>query len=156
MTNYSNPDVLVTTEWVKQNLGKPGIKLVEVDVDTKAYDAGHIPGSIGFNWQTELQDQLRRDILSKAQLEQLLGSRGISNQDTIVLYGDNNNWFAAYAFWLFRVYGHRELKLINGGRGKWLAEEGNPPPPQPPALPPGTFAAGGPHLALRTRGADVL
>src|SRR5207245_4804543 len=99
MTNYSNPDVLVTTEWVKQNLGKPGIKLVEVDVDTKSYDAGHIPGAIGFNWQTQLQDQVSRDIISKETFEKLVGA-AISPNDTVILYGDNNNWFAAYGFWL--------------------------------------------------------
>jgi len=122
MANYAHPEVLVSTDWVKENLGKPGIKLVEIDVDTKAYDAGHIPGAAGFNWQTQLQDQLRRDIVGKEAFEKLVGDAGISPNDTVILYGDNNNWFAAYGFWLFKIYGHKDVKLMNGGRVKWLNE----------------------------------
>src|SRR5947209_6624028 len=122
MANYAHPEVLVSTDWVKENLGKPGIKLVEIDVDTKAYDAGHIPGSVGFNWQTQLQDQVSRDIINKEQFEKLVGGAGISPQDTVILYGDNNNWFAAYGFWLFKLYGHKDVRLMNGGRPKWLNE----------------------------------
>ncbi len=123
MSGYAHPEVLVETDWVKQNLGKPGIKLVEIDVDTKAYDAGHIPGSIGFNWQTQLQDQTRRTILGKEGFEKLLSEAGITPKDTVVVYGDNNNWFAAYGFWLFKIYGHTDIKLMNGGRQKWLNEK---------------------------------
>jgi len=122
MANYANPEVLVSTDWVKENLGKPGIKLVEIDVDTKAYDAGHIPGAAGFNWQTQLQDQVRRDIVSREDFEKLVGGAGISPNDTVILYGDNNNWFAAYGFWLFKIYGHKDVRLMNGGRVKWLNE----------------------------------
>ena len=122
MTKYSNPEVLVETDWVKQNLDKPGIKLVEIDVDTKAYEAGHIPGAVKFNWQTQLQDQVRRDIISKEAFEKLLGDAGISPGDTVILYGDNNNWFSAYGFWLFKIYGHKDVRLMNGGRVKWLNE----------------------------------
>src|SRR5689334_13358937 len=122
MAAYAHPDVLVTSDWVQENLGKSGIKLVEVDVDTKAYDAGHIEGAVGFNWQTQLQDQVTRDIVSKKAIEELLGGAGIAPGDTIVLYGDNNNWFAAYAFWLFKIYGHADVRLLNGGRVKWLNE----------------------------------
>ena len=122
MSQYAHPEVLVSTDWVKENLGKPGIKLVEIDVDTKAYDAGHIPGAIGFNWQTQLQDQVRRDIIGKEAFEKLVGDAGISPNDTVILYGDNNNWFAAYGFWLFKIYGHKDVKLMNGGRVKWLNE----------------------------------
>jgi len=122
MANYANQEVLVSTDWVKENLGKPGIKLVEIDVDTKAYDAGHIPGAAGFNWQTQLQDQVRRDIVSKEDFEKLVGGAGISPSDTVILYGDNNNWFAAYGFWLFKIYGHKDVRLMNGGRVKWLNE----------------------------------
>ena len=111
MANYKHPEVLVETDWVKANLGKPRIKLVEIDVDTKAYDAGHIPGAAGFNWQTQLQDQVRRDIISKEAFEKLVGGAGISPEDTVVLYGDNNNWFAAYGFWLFKIYGHKDVRL---------------------------------------------
>jgi len=120
---YKHPEVLVETDWVKENFGKPGIHLVEVDVDTKAYEAGHIRGAVGFNWQSQLQDQVRRDILSKEQFEKLVGDAGITPADTVILYGDNNNWFAAYAFWLFKLYGHKEVRLMNGGRQKWLNEE---------------------------------
>ena len=154
--SYANPHKLVTTDWVKENLGKPGIKLVEVDVDTKAYDAGHIEGAIGFNWQTQLQDQVTRDILSKQALEELLGAHGISNQDTVILYGDNNNWFAAYALWLLEVYGHREVKLMDGGRVKWLNEDDKKLVTDAPKLSPVRYTASEPNLALRARVQDVL
>lgn len=120
---YAHPEVLVETEWVKRNLGKPGIRVVEIDVDTKAYGAGHIPGAVGFNWQTQLQDQLRRDIISKEAFEKLMSEAGLTQDDTVILYGDNNNWFAAYGFWLFKIYGHRDVRLMNGGRSKWLNEQ---------------------------------
>src|SRR5215475_13933513 len=126
MAGYAHPEVLVDTDWVKANLGKAGIKLVEIDVDTKAYDAGHIPAAVGFNWQTQLQDQVRRDIISKEAFEKLVGGAGISPNDTVILYGDNNNWFAAYGFWLFKIYGHKEVRLMNGGRVKWLNEGDKP------------------------------
>ena len=156
MSAYAHPEVLVTTDWVKANLGKPGIKLVEVDVDTKAYDAGHIDGAIGFNWQTQLQDTLRRDILSKEAFERLLGTHGISQQDTVVLYGDNNNWFAAYAFWLFRIYGHHELRLMNGGRVKWLNESDKTLTVEKPVITPTRYTAQAPDLALRALVTDVI
>jgi thiosulfate/3-mercaptopyruvate sulfurtransferase len=123
MSEYKHPEVLVTTEWVAQNLNAPNTRLVEVDVDTTAYDQGHIPGAVGWNWQTQLQDNIRRDLIDRATLEKLLGESGISNDTTILLYGDNNNWFAAYAFWQLKYYGHRDVKLINGGRKKWLEEK---------------------------------
>jgi thiosulfate/3-mercaptopyruvate sulfurtransferase len=122
MADYVHPETLVTTEWVKANLGKPGVKVVEIDVDTKAYDAGHVQGAAGFNWQTQLQDQVARDIISKEAFEKLVGGAGISPADTVILYGDNNNWFAAYGFWLFKMYGHKDVRLMNGGRVKWLNE----------------------------------
>ncbi len=123
MSEYKHPEVLVTTEWVAQNLNAPNARLVEVDVDTSAYDQGHIPGAVGWNWQTQLQDNIRRDLIDRAALEKLLGESGISNDTTILLYGDNNNWFAAYAFWQLKYYGHQNMKLINGGRKKWLEEK---------------------------------
>jgi thiosulfate/3-mercaptopyruvate sulfurtransferase len=119
---YAHPEVLVETDWVKAHIGKPGVKLVEIDVDTSAYDAGHIPGAVGFNWRTQLQDQVHRDIISKEAFERLVGGAGISPQDTVILYGDNNNWFAANGFWLFKVYGHKDVRLMNGGKVKWLNE----------------------------------
>lgn len=148
-TNYAHPDVLVSTGWVMENLHKPGIKLVEVDVDTKAYDAGHIPGAAGFNWQTQLQDQVRRDIISKEAFEKLVGGAGISPSDTVVLYGDNNNWFAAYGFWLFKIYGHRDVRLMNGGRVKWLNEADKPLTTEKPAVTPVPYRAADPDQTLR-------
>jgi thiosulfate/3-mercaptopyruvate sulfurtransferase len=115
----SREDSLVTTEWAEQNLSTPGIVLVEVDEDTTAYDAGHIPGAVRINWKTELQDPVRRDFVDKVGFEKLLSAKGISNDDTVVLYGGNNNWFAAYAYWYFKLYGHQDVKLVDGGRKKW-------------------------------------
>src|ERR671931_2301942 len=141
MANYAHSEVLVSTDWVKENLGKPGIKLVEIDVDTKQYDAGHIPDAVGFNWQTQLQDQLRRDIISKEAFEKLVGGAGISPSDTVVLYGDNNNWFAAYGFWLFKIYGHKDVRLMNGGRVKWLNEPDKPLITEKPSPKPARYEA---------------
>src|SRR5438034_10523351 len=138
MALYAHPEVLVETDWVKANLGTPGFKFVEIDVDTKAYDAGHIPGAVGFNWQTQLQDAVRRDIISKEAFEKLVGGAGISPADTVIVYGDNNNWFAAYGFWLFKMYGHKDVRLMNGGRIKWLNENEKPMTtevPHPKAVP---------------------
>jgi thiosulfate/3-mercaptopyruvate sulfurtransferase len=156
MTKYSNPEVLVETDWVKQNLGKPGIKLVEIDVDTKAYEAGHIPGAVGFNWQTQLQDQVRRDIISKEAFEKLLGDAGISPGDTVILYGDNNNWFSAYGFWLFKIYGHKEVRLMNGGRVKWLNENDKQLTTELPKIVPAHYCAAAPDLGLRAMLPEVL
>ena len=149
MANYAHPETLVSTDWVKENLGKPGIKLVEIDVDTKAYDAGHIPGAAGFNWQTQLQDQVRRDIISKEDFEKLVGGAGISPNDTVILYGDNNNWFAAYGFWLFKVYGHKEVRLMNGGRVKWLNETDKTLTTDKPNPTPVQYKVGPVNLELR-------
>src|SRR5882762_9150173 len=156
MSGYKYPEVLVNTDWVRQNLGATGIRLVEVDVDTKSYDAGHIEGAVGFNWQTQLQDQVRRDIVSKSDFEKLLGSHGISERDTVILYGDNNNWFAAYAFWLFKLYGHRDVRLMDGGRVKWLNESDKALTTKPSAIRPTTYTASNQDLALRARVTDVL
>ncbi len=124
MADYAHPEVLVTTDWVAQHGSDAGIRLVEVDVDTAAYDEGHISGAVGLNWQTQLCDQVRRDILTKDQFEELCQDNGISNDTTVIFYGDNNNWFATYALWQFRYYGHDEskLKVMNGGRQKWIDE----------------------------------
>ena len=124
MADYAHPEVLVTTDWVAQHGSDAGIRLVEVDVDTAAYDEGHISGAVGLNWQTQLCDQVRRDILTKGQFEGLCQNNGISNDTTVIFYGDNNNWFATYALWQFRYYGHDEskLKVMDGGRQKWIDE----------------------------------
>src|SRR3954449_13384144 len=115
----SRDTTLVSAQWVEEHLDDPKIVLVEVDEDTAAYDAGHSKGAIKLDWTTDLQDQVRRDFVSKSQFEALLSERGISNDDTVVLYGGNNNWFAAYAYWYFKLYGHRDVRLLDGGRKKW-------------------------------------
>jgi thiosulfate/3-mercaptopyruvate sulfurtransferase len=116
------PNVLVTTDWVAQHATDVGVRVVEVDVDTTAYDQGHVPGAAGWNWTTELCDTLVRDIIPVNKLEELLGSTGIDNKTAIVLYGDNNNWFAAWAFWQLKIYGHDDVRIMDGGRKKWLSE----------------------------------
>lgn len=115
----SRENSLVTAQWVEDNLDTDGIVLIEVDEDTTAYDKGHIRGAIKLDWTTDLQDQVRRDFVNKEQFEALLSERGVSNDDTVVLYGGNNNWFAAYAYWYFKLYGHQDVKLLDGGRKKW-------------------------------------
>jgi thiosulfate/3-mercaptopyruvate sulfurtransferase len=115
----SRADVLVSADWAEENLNSPGVVFVEVDEDTSAYDGGHIPGAVKLDWKTELQDQVRRDFVNKEQLEKLLSEKGISNDDTVILYGGNNNWFAAYAYWYLKLYGHDKVKLLDGGRKKW-------------------------------------
>ncbi|MEV1146668.1 sulfurtransferase [Micromonospora sp. NPDC049799] len=115
----SRDTALVSAEWAEKNLDAPGVVFVEVDEDTSAYDTGHIAGAIKLDWKTDLQDPVRRDFVNKSQFEALLSERGISNDDTVVLYGGNNNWFAAYAYWYFKLYGHGDVKLLDGGRKKW-------------------------------------
>lgn len=122
MAQYAHPEVVVDTEWLAGKLKDPSVRIVEVDVDTSAYDLGHIPGAIAWAWTTQLSDTVRRDILSKGDLEALLSKSGIKPDTTIILYGDSNNWFAAWAFWQLKVYGHKDVRILNGGRKKWLAE----------------------------------
>jgi len=118
----SRSDVLVDADWVEAHLADPGVVLVEVDEDTTAYDKGHIRNAVKLDWKKDLQDPVRRDFVDRRGFEQLLSERGISNDDTVVLYGGNNNWFAAYAYWYFKLYGHRSVKLLDGGRKKWELE----------------------------------
>jgi thiosulfate/3-mercaptopyruvate sulfurtransferase len=122
MSDYARPDVLVSTEWVDQHKFDPHVVVVEVDVDTQAYEEGHVPGALGWNWHTQLCDTVRRDVISKSELEKLLGESGIGNDTAVILYGDNNNWFAAWALWQMKMYGHDDVRVMNGGRKKWLAE----------------------------------
>ena len=112
-------DVLVSTDWAESNLDAPNTVFVEVDEDTSAYDTGHIAGAVLLDWKTDLQDQVKRDFVDAQQFSKLLSERGIGNDDTVILYGGNNNWFAAYAYWYFKLYGHRDVKLLDGGRKKW-------------------------------------
>jgi thiosulfate/3-mercaptopyruvate sulfurtransferase len=122
MSGYARPDTLIESDRLEEALGDAGHVVVEVDEDTDAYDKGHIPGAVAINWKTELQDPPRRDFVSSKQLADLLGGKGISDDQTIVLYGGNNNWFAAYAYWLFKLRGVTNVKLLNGGRKKWELE----------------------------------
>jgi thiosulfate/3-mercaptopyruvate sulfurtransferase len=119
----TNKKVLVSTDWAADHLNDEGVRFVEVDVDTESYDSGHIPGAVGWNWKNQLQDTLRRTIASQEDFEQLLQESGIDNDTTIVLYGDNNNWFAAWAYWLLKYYGHEDARILDGGRKKWQAED---------------------------------
>src|SRR3954469_6623418 len=148
MATNTLTSVLVTTDWVAQHATDAGVRVVEVDVDTTAYDQGHVPGAIGWNWTTELCDTLVRDIVPAKKLEELLGTSGIDNKTTIVLYGDNNNWFAAWAFWQLKIYGHEDVRIMDGGRKKWLAE-GRELSNAAPTLPAKTYTARAPDLSLR-------
>ena len=122
MAEYAHPESLVSTQWVAEHGGDPGVRLVEVDVDTSAYEQGHIAGAVTWNWQSQLQHNVVRDIVSRDEMEGLLSRSGIAPDTAIILYGDNNNWFAAWAFWQLRYYGHQDVRLMNGGRVLWLAE----------------------------------
>ena len=155
MAEYAHPESLVSTDWVARHGGDDGVRLVEVDVDTTAYEQGHIEGAVGWDWTTQLQDTLSRDIISKPAMETLLGGAGISNNTTIVLYGDNNNWFAAWAFWQIKMYGHESVKLMNGGRSKWEAE-GRPLTMDVPSHESVRYIASEPDTSIRALREDVL
>jgi thiosulfate/3-mercaptopyruvate sulfurtransferase len=155
MSDYAHPEVLVTTEWVAAHSNDPGIRLVEVDVDTSAYDQGHVQGAISWNWQTELQDAIRRDLTDPQAFESLLGKAGISPETTIVLYGDNNNWFAAWAFWQLKYYGHDKVLIMNGGRKKWV-EEKRPLTIDKPTVNAAGYKVKTPNAAIRAKRDDVL
>ena len=155
MTNYANKEVLVSTQWVADHLSDAKVRLVEVDVDTSAYDQGHVPGAVGWNWQSQLQDQVRRDLIDQAGFEKLLGASGVANDTTVVLYGDNNNWFACWAFWQAKYYGHKDARVMNGGRKKWI-EEKRPLSTDAPRLAPATYKATEPDLSIRARRGEVF
>ena len=155
MAEYAHPEVLVSTQWVADHLNDPKVRLAEVDVDTSAYDQGHIAGAVGWNWQSQLQDNIRRDLTDRATLEKLLSQSGISNDTIIVLYGDNNNWFAAYAFWQLKYYEHKDVRLMNGGRKKWL-EEKRPLTTDAPKITAATYRASGPDESIRARKEHVF
>lgn len=153
--SYAHPEALVTTAWVAEHLSDPSVRIIEVDVDTAAYDTGHVPGAIGWNWQTDLSDRIRRDLIPKAELERLLSQAGVTPETTIVLYGDNNNWFAAWAFWQLKLYGHRDVRLMNGGRKKWVSE-GRPLDTSIPSYPQTTYRAQEPDPSIRALREEVL
>jgi thiosulfate/3-mercaptopyruvate sulfurtransferase len=155
MTDYKHPDVLVSTEWVEAHAADPHVRLVEVDVDTSSYERGHIKNATGWNWTTQLNDNVRRDIPNQQQFEELCSASGIGNDDTVILYGDNNNWFAAFAFWQFKIYGHKDVRLMNGGRKKWELE-GRPFTAEVPAPKRSSYHAARPDGSLRARREDIF
>jgi thiosulfate/3-mercaptopyruvate sulfurtransferase len=154
-TEYAHPEVLVDTAWVAEHANDPKVKLVEVDVDTSAYDSGHVKGAIGLDWRKDLQARPVRDMLPKAELEKLLSSKGISNENTIVVYGDNNNWFAAWFVWNLKYYGHKDARLMNGGRKKWQ-DEGRVQSTDAPSIKPASYTAGQPDKSIRALRDQVL
>jgi len=145
---YAHPEVLVDTQWVADHASDPKVKVVEVDVDTSAYDTGHLKGAIGLDWRKDLQARPIRDMLPKEELEKLLSSKGIGADDSVIVYGDNNNWFAAWFVWNLKYYGHKDARLINGGRKKWQ-DEGRELVTDAPTLKPATYKAGQPNKAIR-------
>jgi len=152
---YAYPEVLVSTAWAAEHLDDPAVRLIEVDVDTTAYDTGHLPGAVGWNWQSQLNDPVRRDIPDRAGLAGLLSAAGVTPRTTVVLYGDNNNWFAAFGFWLLQLYGHTRAKLMDGGRAKWVAE-GRALVTAPPTIAPAKYPVPKRlNSALRARRPDV-
>ena len=148
MADYAHPEVLVTTDWVAAHAGDANVAVVEIDVDTAAYDEGHVPGAIGCAWDSQLCDTVRRDIIPQAAFGKLMSESGIANDTTVALYGDNNNWFAAWAFWQLKIYGHNDVRLMNGGRKKWVAEgrELSADKPAPAAT---SYQASSPDFSIR-------
>lgn len=145
---YAHPEVLVETEWAAAHLDDPLVRFVEVDVDTTAYESGHIPGAVGWNWQKDTQQPIRRDIPERVALETLVARSGIAGDTTLIFYGDNNNWFATFAFWLLKMYGHNDARIMNGGRKKWT-DEGRPTTTALPAVTPTAYRAKEPDWSVR-------
>ncbi|MBI5879813.1 MAG: sulfurtransferase [Chloroflexi bacterium] len=152
---YAHPEYLVETEWVAQHLKDPAVRIAESDEDYLLYETGHIPGAVKIDWFTVLQDPVRRDFLSQPAFEQLCAAHGIAGDTTVVFYGDKNNWFACYSFWLFQYYGHMNCKIMNGSRAKW-EREGRPTTREVPAYPQTTYKAKAPAARLRAFRDDVM
>jgi thiosulfate/3-mercaptopyruvate sulfurtransferase len=153
--DYAHPEVLVTTEWVAQHLDDPNVRILESDEDILLYEIGHIPGALKLDWQTQMQQPVVRDFVDKAGFEQLMRERGVGNDTTVVLYGDKNNWYATYGFWLFRYYGHSDVRVMDGGRAKWEAE-GRGYTREVPSYPETTYVAQEPDGSIRAFREDVL
>ncbi|SFE45582.1 thiosulfate/3-mercaptopyruvate sulfurtransferase [Actinopolyspora lacussalsi subsp. righensis] len=151
----SREQVLVTTDWAEQNLDTDGVVFAEVDEDTTAYDGGHIRGAVKLDWRNELQDHVRRDFVGREDFGKLLSAKGISNDDTVILYGGNNNWFAAYAYWYFKLYGHRDVRLLDGGRKKWELD-GRELTKEVPERPATNYVAGEPDSSIRAFRDEVV
>lgn len=148
MSDYADPNVLVSTEWVADHKGDSNVAVVEVNVDISLYAQGHVPGAIGWSWKTQLADNVRRDILSKDDFEKLMRESGIDSNDTVVLYGDSNNWFAAWAFWQMKIYGHEDVRMMDGGRKKW-EKEGREMSDEPSSRSPSNYQAKDANNELR-------
>ncbi len=148
MSSYAHPEALVDTEWVSQHAEDAGVRVVEVDVDTSAYEQGHVPGALAWNWTTELCDTVQRDVVPGDRFEALMSRSGIENDTTVILYGDNNNWFAAWALWQLKLYGHRDVRIMDGGRKKWVAE-GRPHTTDVPKVARAEYTASAPDLSIR-------
>lgn len=155
MADYARPDSIVSTDWVAENLNNPKVRLIEVDVDTAAYDTGHAPGAIGWNWKSDLETHLQRDIADKSMMEGLLSEAGVEPDTTAVLYGDNSNWFAAYALWVLKYYGFENVKLMNGGRKKWI-DEGRDLTTDTPSYSKTSVSLPGPNDEIRAKRDEVL
>lgn len=155
MADYARPDSIVTTDWVAEHLSDPKVRLIEVDVDTAAYETGHAPGAVGWNWKSDLETHVVRDVADKEGIEKLLSQAGVDKDTTIVLYGDNNNWFAAYALWLLEYYGVENVKLMNGGRKKWI-DEGKPVTTEAPSHPQTKVSVKGPNAKIRALRDEVF
>lgn len=152
---YAHPEVLVTTQWVQEHLNDPNVRIVESDEDVLLYDLGHIPGAVKLDWHTDLQDPVSRDFIDKAGFEALMSRCGISNDTTVVFYGDRNNWYATYTFWLFKYYGHEDCRVMDGGRAKWEAE-GRPWTREVPVYEPTQYTAKEPDDSIRAFRDDVM
>ncbi len=151
----SRQNTLIDADWVQAHLDDPKVVLVEVDEDVSAYDKGHVPGAVKIDWREDLQDPVRRDFIDRGGFERLLSERGIANDDTVVLYGGNNNWFAAYAYWYFTLYGHEDVKLLDGGRKRWELDS-RPTSTEMPSRRPSQYTATGPRTDIRAFRAEVL
>jgi thiosulfate/3-mercaptopyruvate sulfurtransferase len=149
MAEYVHPEVLVSTEWVAAHLSDPSVRIVESDEDILLYETGHVPGAVKVDWQNELQHQVVRDYVNQQAFGDLIGSKGISNNHTVVFYGDRNNWWACYALWVFKMYGHADCRVMNGGRQKWI-DEGRELSTERPSYAAETYTAAAPNLAIRS------
>ncbi len=155
MAEYVHPEVLISTDWVSQHTSDPKVKIVESDEDVLLYDVGHIEGAVKIDWQTDLQDQLIRDYINKEKFEKLLSDKGIANDTTVVFYGDKNNWWACYAFWVFKLFGHDKAVVMNGGRQKWI-EEGRPLTKDVPNYPKASYKVSKVNESIRAFRDDVV
>jgi thiosulfate/3-mercaptopyruvate sulfurtransferase len=155
MHEYAHPETLVSTEWVAEHLNDPKVRVVESDEDVLLYETGHIPGAVKIDWHTDEQDQVRRDFVDQAGFEALMASRGIANDTTVVFYGDKNNWYACYTFWLFKMYGHKDCRIMNGGRAKWVAED-RPLVREVPTYPRTSYTATAQDTSIRAFRDEIL